>query len=95
MTRPNYVQVEGWRVMLCGWLSFGAIWLRTLVLECAGMHQPEFWTFTAAVELPFGEEDAGYLRSLLQGPHRAHYLARMSARLSQWETRSTQLPETW
>ena len=95
MTRPHYVQVEGWQRLLCGWLSFGAIWLRNWELEGAGDLVGGCWTFTGVLELPFGPEDADELRDLLWGPHRAEYLEEVSRRLSMWATASTQLPEPW
>ena len=65
MTRPHFVQVEEWQRMLRVWLSFGAICLRNWILEGAGTIHHGFWTFVGVLELPFGPEDAPYLREEL------------------------------
>ena len=62
MTAPNYMQVEGWLLVVVQWLFRGCVWLQNWTLEGAGLHRESHWSFTGLLQVPFSEEDAAQIQ---------------------------------
>ena len=95
MTSPNSIQMEAWELLVRTWLMFGAVWLRDWILEGAETRLPRHWTFSGVAEVPFGPEDAEWLRSLVDGRDHDLIVADIAARLNHWISVATQVPERW
>ena len=95
MTQPGFIQVDDWDLPLAAWLAFGAIFLEFWILEGVDSRHERCWRFKGVARLPFGAEDADWLRWFMNGPGRARILDAFAARARDRSSRATQVPEGW
>ena len=67
MMTANFMQVEGWLVVVAQWLLRGCVWLQNWTLEGAGLHREGHWTFTGLLQVPFCDEDAARIQGQRNG----------------------------